>query len=162
VRGSCPLDCPATLACGGCVAGSAGAADKTADIEAISGRSAADLAIGYPSGILTGTIPVSDSKVGLTLPDVVNTVGQNRIAVNFLWTLVTGYLAMFMQAGFAAVETGLLPRVSYSMRQRHSLQQPCATRNVAISLACWRPASPWNRARGADRETPFRAPHHAF
>src|SRR5207247_5285199 len=33
-------------------------------------------------------------------------VGQNRIAVNLVWTLVTGYLVMFMQAGFALVETG--------------------------------------------------------
>src|ERR1700716_1057823 len=33
-------------------------------------------------------------------------VGQNRVAINFVWTLVTGYLVMFMQAGFALVETG--------------------------------------------------------
>src|SRR5258707_4323364 len=82
----------------------------TADLKAISGPSPADLAKGDPGGILTGTvndIPVSDSKAGLTLADIVNTVGQNRIAINFVWTLVTGYLVMFMQAGFAAVETGL-------------------------------------------------------
>ena len=52
-------------------------------------------------------IVVSDSKKGLTLADLVNMVGQNRIAINFVWTLVTGYLVMFMQAGFALVETGL-------------------------------------------------------
>jgi Amt family ammonium transporter len=34
-------------------------------------------------------------------------VDQNRVAINFVWTLVTGYLVMFMQAGFALVETGL-------------------------------------------------------
>src|SRR6266581_29769 len=34
-------------------------------------------------------------------------VGHNRISVNFVWTLVTGFLVMFMQAGFALVETGL-------------------------------------------------------
>jgi ammonium transporter, Amt family len=33
-------------------------------------------------------------------------IGQNRIAINIVWTLVTGYLVMFMQAGFALVETG--------------------------------------------------------
>jgi Amt family ammonium transporter len=33
-------------------------------------------------------------------------VGQNRIAINIAWTLVTGYLVMFMQAGFAMVECG--------------------------------------------------------
>jgi ammonium transporter, Amt family len=32
--------------------------------------------------------------------------GQNRVAINFVWTLVTGFLVMFMQAGFALVETG--------------------------------------------------------
>lgn len=35
-----------------------------------------------------------------------NVVGQNRIAINFVWTLVTGFLVMFMQAGFALVEAG--------------------------------------------------------
>jgi Amt family ammonium transporter len=34
-------------------------------------------------------------------------VGHNRVAINFVWTLVTGFLVMFMQAGFALVETGL-------------------------------------------------------
>lgn len=33
-------------------------------------------------------------------------VGQNRIAINLMWTLITGFLVMFMQAGFALVETG--------------------------------------------------------
>ena len=41
------------------------------------------------------------------MADVVNQVGQNKIAINFVWTLVTGFLVMFMQAGFAIVETGL-------------------------------------------------------
>ncbi len=34
-------------------------------------------------------------------------VGHNRVSINFVWTLVTGFLVMFMQAGFAMVETGL-------------------------------------------------------
>ena len=82
----------------------------TGDIKNLSGPAAKDLANGDPGGTLTGTvndIPVTDTKVGLTLADVINTIGQNRIASNFIWTLVTGYLVMFMQAGFAAVETGL-------------------------------------------------------
>jgi Amt family ammonium transporter len=33
-------------------------------------------------------------------------VGQNRVAINLTWTLMTGFLVMFMQAGFALVETG--------------------------------------------------------
>ncbi len=35
-----------------------------------------------------------------------DTVGHNRIAINIVWTLVAGFLVMFMQAGFAMVETG--------------------------------------------------------
>ena len=38
------------------------------------------------------------------------TVGHNKIAINIVWTLIAGFLVMFMQAGFAMVETGLLPR----------------------------------------------------
>ena len=34
-------------------------------------------------------------------------VGHNKIASNMMWTLLTGFLVMFMQAGFALVETGL-------------------------------------------------------
>jgi ammonium transporter, Amt family len=65
---------------------------------------------GDPDGSLTGTvsdISVSDSKNGLTIADLLNQVGQNRIAINFVWTLIAGFLVMFMQAGFAIVETGL-------------------------------------------------------
>jgi len=37
---------------------------------------------------------------------VAEAAGHNRIAINILWTLITGFLVMFMQAGFALVETG--------------------------------------------------------
>ena len=68
------------------------------------------LAEGDPGGVLTGTIsdvPVGDAKVGLTVGDVANQVGQNKIGINFTWTLICGFLVMFMQAGFALVEAGL-------------------------------------------------------
>jgi Amt family ammonium transporter len=68
------------------------------------------LAAGDPGGVLTGTIndvPVGDAKAGLTLGDVANQVGQNKIGINFTWTLICGFLVMFMQAGFAMVESGL-------------------------------------------------------
>ncbi|MGC1422272.1 MAG: ammonium transporter [Terracidiphilus sp.] len=70
----------------------------------------ATLANGDPGGSLTGTVndvPIADAKVGLTLADVANQVGQNKIGINFTWTLITGFLVMFMQAGFAMVEAGL-------------------------------------------------------
>lgn len=72
--------------------------------------STADQAKGDPGGTLTGTVndvPVSDTKTGLTAGDVANQVGQNKIAINFTWTLIAGFLVMFMQAGFAMVEAGL-------------------------------------------------------
>ncbi len=67
-------------------------------------------AAGDPDGSLTGTagdIGVADAKKGLTLSDVLAQVGKNKIAINFTWTLICGFLVMFMQAGFAIVETGL-------------------------------------------------------
>ncbi|HET9833874.1 MAG TPA: ammonium transporter, partial [Vicinamibacterales bacterium] len=65
---------------------------------------------GDPDGSLTGTandITVSDAKAGLTMADVLNQIGANKIGVNFAWTLLCGFLIMFMQAGFAVVEAGL-------------------------------------------------------
>ncbi len=35
-------------------------------------------------------------------------VGHTRIATNFSWTLLTGYLVLFMQAGFALLTVGLV------------------------------------------------------
>jgi ammonium transporter, Amt family len=70
----------------------------------------ATLANGDPGGSATGTVsdvPVGDSKAGLTLGDVASQVGQNKIGINFTWTLICGFLVMFMQAGFAMVEAGL-------------------------------------------------------
>jgi len=65
---------------------------------------------GDPDGSLTGTatdITVSSSDAGLTIADVLNQIGANKIGINFAWTLLCGFLIMFMQAGFAVVETGL-------------------------------------------------------
>jgi Amt family ammonium transporter len=81
-----------------------------ADLKGIEAPKADLRAKGDPDGSLTGTVAdvaVSDAKKGLTIADVVNQVGQNKIAINFMWTLITGFLVMFMQAGFALVETGL-------------------------------------------------------
>jgi ammonium transporter, Amt family len=68
------------------------------------------LAAGDPGGSITGTIsdvPVTNAKAGLTLSDLGNQIGQNKIGINFTWTLLCGFLVMFMQAGFAMVEAGL-------------------------------------------------------
>ena len=85
---------------------------STTELKDAAGKApaAADMQKGDPAGTITGTIsdvPVSDSKAGLTLGDAANQIGQNKIAINFTWTLITGFLVMFMQAGFAMVEAGL-------------------------------------------------------
>ncbi len=61
-------------------------------------------------GLAPGTITKDDAAAAkaaepyaLKLADMVD---QNRLAINFVWLLVTGFLVMFMQAGFALVETG--------------------------------------------------------
>lgn len=61
-----------------------------------------------PGGSNTGGIAdVPTATPGkLTLDDVANTVGHNKVAINLVWTLITGFLVMFMQCGFAMVETG--------------------------------------------------------
>ncbi|MEO8481349.1 MAG: ammonium transporter [Acidobacteriota bacterium] len=65
-------------------------------------------ALNDPTGATTGTakdVTVKDAA-NPTLPEVMETVGHNKIAINFVWVLMTGFLVMFMQAGFAMVETG--------------------------------------------------------
>jgi Amt family ammonium transporter len=82
----------------------------TNDVKNIDTPSAGDRLKGDPGGALTGTVAdvaVGDAKKGLTVADAINQIGQNKVAINFTWTLITGFLVMFMQAGFAIVETGL-------------------------------------------------------
>ncbi len=61
-------------------------------------------------GIAPGTITADDyTKAQAAEPfatKLADLVDQNRLAINFTWLLVTGFLVMFMQAGFALVETG--------------------------------------------------------
>ncbi len=71
-----------------------------------------------PAGTVTGTIKdlgidtvaaTKDSTINAVV-SAVNTIGNadghNKIAINIMWTLITGFLVMFMQAGFAMVEAG--------------------------------------------------------
>lgn len=61
-----------------------------------------------PSGATTGTIiDVPAASAGApTLEEVGAQVGKNKIGINMMWVLLTGFLVMFMQAGFAMVEAG--------------------------------------------------------
>src|SRR5262245_8517404 len=80
------------------------------DIKNVESPKAETRAAGDPDGAMTGTaadIGVADAKKGLTLSDALTQIGHNKIAINFTWTLIAGFLVMFMQAGFAIVEPGL-------------------------------------------------------
>jgi Amt family ammonium transporter len=61
-----------------------------------------------PDGSATGTIKdITAKEAGKpVLLEVAEAVGHNKISINIIWTLITGFLVMFMQAGFAMVETG--------------------------------------------------------
>ncbi len=62
-----------------------------------------------PSGASTGGInDVTAATPGKpSLEEVAAVAGHNKISINFVWTLLTGFLVMFMQAGFAMVESGM-------------------------------------------------------
>jgi Amt family ammonium transporter len=55
-----------------------------------------------PAGDAKGDVPS-----GMSVGDVYDRVAHNLYSINFVWLLVTGFLVMFMQAGFMYVETGL-------------------------------------------------------
>ena len=61
-----------------------------------------------PAGTATGGIAdVTAKEAGKpTLAEVADFAGHNRVSINLMWTLLTGFLVMFMQAGFALAETG--------------------------------------------------------
>ncbi len=62
-----------------------------------------------PGGGATGGIGDITAKIPgkPTLEEIAETAGHNKISINMMWTLVAGFLVMFMQAGFALAETGL-------------------------------------------------------
>jgi ammonium transporter, Amt family len=47
------------------------------------------------------------TELSKQLADTQQMVLSGQTALNIAWTLLTGFLVMFMQAGFALVETGL-------------------------------------------------------
>ena len=66
-----------------------------------------------PTGSNAGTwlTPAPDGKGDipdkLKGPDLFDRIAHNLFSINMVWALITGFLVMFMQAGFALVETGL-------------------------------------------------------
>jgi ammonium transporter, Amt family len=56
---------------------------------------------GYAKAYSAATVPALTSPA-----KSIDLAEDNRIAINIAWTLMAGFLVMFMQAGFAMVETG--------------------------------------------------------
>ena len=50
---------------------------------------------------------LGDVPSKLTNTDLYDRIAHNLFSINMVWTLIAGFLVMFMQAGFAMVETGL-------------------------------------------------------
>jgi Amt family ammonium transporter len=76
--------------------------------------------VAYPPGANAGTVtdltwPVPadatsvnpDGKNKVAPDELIANIAHNKVSINVVWTLITGFLVMFMQAGFALVETGL-------------------------------------------------------
>jgi ammonium transporter, Amt family len=61
-----------------------------------------------PSGALDDHgKPAGDVPATLKTGDLYDRITHNLFSINMVWTLIAGFLVMFMQAGFAMVETGL-------------------------------------------------------
>src|SRR6266540_4636003 len=60
------------------------------------------LAAACPPALAAQGVPAADSLAQAASA----ASAANTVAINFVWTLVAGFLVMFMQAGFAMVETG--------------------------------------------------------
>jgi Amt family ammonium transporter len=48
-----------------------------------------------------------DTPATMGIPDLYDRIVHNLFSINLVWAMVTGFLVMFMQAGFAMVETGM-------------------------------------------------------
>jgi len=66
-----------------------------------------------PTGAAAGVwaTPAGDGKgdvpSALSTGDLYDRIAHNLFSINIVWAMVTGFLVMFMQAGFAMVETGM-------------------------------------------------------
>ncbi len=53
-----------------------------------------------------GAAPAAPPSTAAVAKSALDAATANTVAINFVWTLSAGFLVMFMQAGFALVETG--------------------------------------------------------
>src|SRR3989442_3319124 len=69
------------------------------------------LALAFPLALAAQGIPAAPAAVtpDSLAPAANAAAAANTVAINFVWTLVAGFLVMFMQAGVAQVEAGVTP-----------------------------------------------------
>jgi ammonium transporter, Amt family len=67
-------------------------------------------ALADPTGGNTGGINDVPAEIAgqPSLNEIAQSLGQSRIALNILWTMMAGFMVMFMQAGFSLVEMGFV------------------------------------------------------
>ncbi len=92
-----------------------------------------------------------------TLETLAKNLADTQTALNIVWTLVAGFLVMFMQAGFALVETGLTraKNVAHTMgdelprlRDRHPRLLGVGLRRCRwAASARWPPSAATRRSR---------------
>ena len=93
-RGGCTRSCPTTTA------------ERSREGQPAKWPDAGGGAAGYWTTPAAGPVG-DDDPAALTIPKLYDRIAHNLFSINVVWTLVTGFLVMFMQAGFASVETGL-------------------------------------------------------
>ncbi len=77
---------------------------------------------------------------------VADVVGHNRIAINIVWTLVAGFLVMFMQAGFAMAETGFTQakNAGHTMAMNFMVYgSACSATGSAALRSRWAASAAW-------------------
>ena len=63
---------------------------------------------GDPTGATAGSVPAGSVPVSQPgINQLANNAGHLTLSINFTWTLMTGFLVLFMQVGFAFLVTGL-------------------------------------------------------
>ena len=87
-----------------------------------------------PTGVLTGTAADVPAQAAghPTLDELAQEVGHHRVALNITWAILAAALVMFMQAGFAMVETGL----TRAKNAAHTMAMNLAVYGIGM-LAFW-------------------------
>src|SRR2546425_12771555 len=90
-------------------------------------------AVGLGLLVMAATPVTLAAQAADSLAQAANTAAAaNTVAINFVWTLVAGFLVMFMQAGFAMVETGF----TRAKNAAHTITMNLMVYGIAM-LAYW-------------------------